>query len=224
MIAIDQTRDHDLVDVRVFSVIFRFSVCRSGAHKILPPQSHHPLCSVDRATAPVLQHILYPSYTALLKLPAVITSKIRKSTSTKLTYAHDTWHIHTHVHTYTSFFSVPNTPKWRRLNLFFFPLYKPRRKNPVIRGTSPISWQNDKAWIFFHMSTLNTHTHEWIGNFWHNSTTFFLLLPVWTIKQKRDFEIGGFDRPHTQRERFYCQPIHLYQDQVSLTSLVNNQD
>jgi len=125
------------------------------------------------------------------------------------------------MHTYTSFFSVPNTPKWRRLNLFFFPLYKPRRKNPVIRGTSPISWQNDKAWIFFHMSTLNTHTHEWIGNFWHNSTTFLLFLPVWTIKQKRDFEIGGFDRP--QREREILLSTHTFVPRSSVIDFTSQQ-
>lgn len=84
-----------------------------------PPQSHHPLCSVDRATAPVLQHILYPSYTALLKLPAVITSKIRKSTSTKLTYAHDTWHIHTHAHIYVFLFGTEH-PQVTSAKSFFF--------------------------------------------------------------------------------------------------------
>jgi len=63
---------------------------------------------------------------------------------------------YTRMHTYTSFFSVPNTPKWRRLYLFF-PLYKPRRKNPVIRGTS---WQNDKAWISSTCPhSIRTHTN-----------------------------------------------------------------
>ena len=169
-----------------------------------PPQSHHPLCSVDRATAPVLQHIFYPSYTALqipVKLPAVVTSKIRKSTSTKLTYAHDTWHIHTYTYIHVFLFGTEH-PQVTSAKFFFFLYTKPDAR---IRSFAGHHRYHDKMTKREFSSTcphsIRTHTNG-SGIF----DTIALLSSYFFLSgqsNKNKISRLAVSIDHRERERFY---------------------
>jgi len=223
MIAIDQTRDHDLINVRDFSVIFRFFglqikehtkiynlnnsdlphiCCVVSTEQLLPCSN---ISSNDQLNPPVLYRSTNTGKSSLPKFEIDV-------------HEIDVYEIDAHTHGFL--FGTEHPQVTSAKSFFFLFITNPDAR---IRSSAGHRRYHDKAWIWliFWFSSTCPHsirTHEWIGDFFdttQHNTILLPLLPVWTIKQKRDFEIGGFD---STANPYTCIP-HT-KDQVSLTSLV----